>query len=195
MQLSKRLRAAGSGPIFVCLGISKSEENGDPETWLEGVPGIPCPVSPSPSLCSAFVYTLICQRVSAAFEAALKVHSGEVFAPWPASVSFLRPCQLRRVKGTKSARLGVAVHLGLEPSGASQAGLPLMDYKELILQYADSLRTDLTWASKTHINMLTMLAAENKAAAASICATIERHILSVGNLLKISLGLTTRPQN
>lgn len=53
-----------------------------------------------------------------------------------------------------------------------------MDYKELILQYADSLRTDLTWASKTHINMLTMLAAENKAAAASICATIERHILS-----------------
>lgn len=54
-----------------------------------------------------------------------------------------------------------------------------MDYKELILQYADSLRTDLTWASKTHINMLTMLAAENKAAAASICAAIERHILSV----------------
>ena len=54
-----------------------------------------------------------------------------------------------------------------------------MDYKELILQYADSLKTDLTWASKTHTNMLTMLAAENKAAAASICATIERHILSV----------------
>ncbi|KAL3131128.1 hypothetical protein ABBQ38_000433 [Trebouxia sp. C0009 RCD-2024] len=53
-----------------------------------------------------------------------------------------------------------------------------MDYKELILQYADSLKTDLTWASKTHINMLTMLAAENKAAAASICAAIERHILS-----------------
>ncbi|KAL0047616.1 hypothetical protein WJX82_007810 [Trebouxia sp. C0006] len=53
-----------------------------------------------------------------------------------------------------------------------------MDYKELILQYADSLKTDLTWASKTHINMLTMLAAENKAAAASICATIERHVLS-----------------
>ena len=59
-----------------------------------------------------------------------------------------------------------------------------MDYRELILQYADSLRTDLTWASKTHINMLTMLAAENKAAAASICATIERHILSVGSRLQ-----------
>ena len=54
-----------------------------------------------------------------------------------------------------------------------------MDDRELVLQYADSLRTDLTWASKTHINMLTMLAAENKSAAASICAAIERHILSV----------------
>lgn len=60
-----------------------------------------------------------------------------------------------------------------------------MDYKELILQYADSLRTDLTWASKTHINMLTMLAAENKAAAASICATIERHILSAAPSAKL----------
>ena len=89
----------------------------------------------------------------------------------------------------------MAVHLGLEPFGALQAGLPRMDYKELILQYADSLRTDLTWASKTHINMLTMLAAENKAAAASICATIERHILSVGIFLRISLGLISRAQN
>lgn len=59
-----------------------------------------------------------------------------------------------------------------------------MDYKELVLQYADSLKTDLTWASKTHINMLTMLAAENKAAAASICAAIERHILSVRSCIR-----------
>lgn len=77
------------------------------------------------------------------------------------------------------ARLGLAVCLGGLPSAPCQAALPGMDYKELILQYADSLRTDLTWASKTHINMLTMLAGENKAAAASICAAIERHILSV----------------
>jgi len=77
-------------------------------------------------------------------------------------------------------RLGVAVHLqGLAPAFIQAPGVK-MDYKELILQYADSLKTDLTWASKTHINMLTMLAAENKAAAASICATIERHVLSVG---------------
>lgn len=77
-------------------------------------------------------------------------------------------------------RLGVAVHLhGLGPAFLQALGVK-MDYKELILQYADSLKTDLTWASKTHINMLTMLAAENKAAAASICATIERHVLSVG---------------
>lgn len=75
-------------------------------------------------------------------------------------------------------RLGVAVHLhGLGPAFLQALGVK-MDYKELILQYADSLKTDLTWASKTHINMLTMLAAENKAAAASICATIERHVLS-----------------
>ena len=74
----------------------------------------------------------------------------------------------------------MAVHLhGLAPA-SFQAPCLKMDYKELILQYADSLKTDLTWASKTHINMLTMLAAENKAAAASICATIERHVLSVG---------------
>lgn len=54
-----------------------------------------------------------------------------------------------------------------------------MEYRELVLQYADSLKTDLTWASKSHITALTMLAGENKAAAASICATIERHIISV----------------
>ena len=74
----------------------------------------------------------------------------------------------------------MAVHLhGLVPAYSQAPGVK-MDYKELILQYADSLKTDLTWASKTHINMLTMLAAENKTAAASICATIERHVLSVG---------------
>ena len=74
----------------------------------------------------------------------------------------------------------MAVHLhSLGPAFLQASGVK-MDYKELILQYADSLKTDLTWASKTHINMLTMLAAENKAAAASICATIERHVLSVG---------------
>lgn len=54
-----------------------------------------------------------------------------------------------------------------------------MEYRELVVQYADSLKTDLTWASKSHITALTMLAAENKAAAASICATIERHLISV----------------
>ena len=54
-----------------------------------------------------------------------------------------------------------------------------MEYRELVLQYADSLKTDLTWASKSHITALTMLAGENEAAAASICATIERHIISV----------------
>lgn len=68
-----------------------------------------------------------------------------------------------------------------------------MDDRELILQYADSLKTDLTWASKTHINMLTMLAAENKSAAASICAAIERHILSVGPPSKIPVEEAVRP--
>ena len=88
--------------------------------------------------------------------------------------------RLSELAGTRaSATLGLAIHLDGLPAAGGEAVLWGMDYRELILQYADSLRTDLTWASKTHINMLTMLAAENKAAAASICAAIERHILSV----------------
>ena len=79
----------------------------------------------------------------------------------------------------RPVRLGLAIHLKGLPAHGAKAVPWGMDYKELVLQYADSLKTDLTWASKTHINMLTMLAAENKAAAASICAAIERHILSV----------------
>lgn len=83
---------------------------------------------------------------------------------------------LARLSGTGTVRR-VRVSWSCHSSTSVARGVS-MDYRELLLEYADALKTDLTWASKSHITALTMLAAENKAAAASICATIERHILS-----------------
>ena len=59
--------------------------------------------------------------------------------------------------------------------------MALDEEKEFVGQYAVELR-DLTFNSKPIINTLTMLASENKPAASSISAVVEKHILTVSAL-------------
>jgi hypothetical protein len=57
------------------------------------------------------------------------------------------------------------------------------ELREFVASYASEL-ADLTFNSKPIINTLTMLASENLAAASSIAAAIERHILMVSAVAK-----------
>ena len=58
------------------------------------------------------------------------------------------------------------------------AAMESQELRDFVASYASEL-ADLTFNSKPIINTLTMLASENLAAASSIAAAIERHILLV----------------